>query len=96
MGGGAIFGGAGHIVGGRPARVRAVGELSGYSEDWMASTKKTIEDELKSRNVDPLTISAVVAKVQEPPSMVAPIIAAVAVTALVCTLIFVAIWESTP
>jgi hypothetical protein len=92
MGGGAAFG---HFVGGRASRMRAVGELNGYSEDWMTSTKKAIEAELKSRGVEPTTIEAVVSKVQEQP-MLAPILAAIFGTALICTLIFVAIWESTP
>jgi isopentenyl phosphate kinase len=92
MGGGAAFGG-GHAGAVRPHYMRNYGKANGYSEDWMASTKKTIEDELKSRGIDPVVISPVVSKVHEPRPMVAPIIALIAITALVCTLIFVVIWE---
>lgn len=96
MGGGAAFGGGHAFGGGRPHYMRTYGEANGYPEDWMATTKKTIEDEMKSRGIDAAVINDVVSKVQEPPSMVAPILAAVFGTALVCTLVFVVIWESTP
>jgi hypothetical protein len=94
MGGGAAFGGS--TGAGGAHHMRAYGEANGYAEDWVTSTKKTIEDELESRGIDQNVIDSVVSKVQEPPSVVAPIIAAVALTALVCMLIFAVIWEITP
>jgi hypothetical protein len=95
MGGGAVFGGSYFGGRGRASHMRHVGQLNGYPEDWMSSTKKTIETELKSRGIEPSVIEAVVSKVEEQP-MLAPILAAIFGTALVCTLIFVVIWESTP
>ena len=95
MGGGAAgFGGHGPngLAGGRILRI---GNLNGYSEDWMTRTKKTIEDELKSRGIAPEIINAVVDKIEEK-SCVMPVLLAITTTALICTLIFVAIWESTP
>lgn len=91
MGGGAAFGG--HVSG--AARLHHVGDLHGYPEGWMATTKKTIEDELKFRGIEPAVISEVVSKIEEP-SSVMPVLLAIAVTALLCTLIFVVIWENTP
>jgi hypothetical protein len=86
MGGGAAgFGG----------HVRSIGHLNGYGEDWMAKTKKTIEDELRFRGIAPETINEIVSKIEEP-SVVMPVLLAIVATAFVCTLIFVAIWESTP
>jgi len=71
--------------------VRHVGSLNGYPEDWMASTKKTIEDELHSRGIAPETIDEITNKIKEPPSRMMPVLVAIAVTALICTLTFVAI-----
>jgi hypothetical protein len=91
-------GGGGHFVGaGRPSssRVNSVGQLYGYEEDWMAKTKKTLETELAYRGIAPETIKEVVAKVEEP-SCASAVIIGILATALVCTLIFIAIWESTP
>ena len=96
MGGGAsgLFGGHGaHGFAGD--RVHGVGHLNGYGDDWMAKTKKTIEDELRFRGIAPETINEIVSKIEEP-SSVMPVLLAIVTTALVCTLIFVAIWESTP
>jgi len=95
MGGGAAgFGGHGpHGLAG--GRIHRIGNLNGYSEDWMTRTKKTIEDELKSRGIAPEIINAVVDKIEEK-SCVMPVLLAITTTALICTLIFVAIWESTP
>ena len=95
MGGGAVgFGGSGGhgVVGGR---IHHVGTLNGYSEGWMASTKKTIEDELKFRGIAPEIISEISSKIEEPSCAAACWISVLA-TALVLTLIFVAIWEATP
>jgi hypothetical protein len=78
-----------HFVGGR------IDRMYGYSEDWMARTKKTIEDELRYRGIEPEVIDEVVSKVEEP-SHVMPVLLAIVTTALICTLIFVVIWESTP
>jgi hypothetical protein len=89
MGGGAAFGAG---VGGR---VSHIGHMYGYSEDWMASTKKTIEDELRSRGIAPETISEVTSKIQEPPSVFWPVLTAILATALVCTIIFAIVWENT-
>jgi len=83
------FGGGHHFVGGH------IGRIYGYSEDWMARTKKTIEDELRYRGIAPEVIDEVVSKVEEP-SHVMPVLLAIVTTALICTLIFVVIWESTP
>jgi hypothetical protein len=41
------FGSGHHFVGGH------IGRIYGYSEDWMARTKKTIEDELRYRGIAP-------------------------------------------
>jgi hypothetical protein len=87
MGGGAVFRHGG--------RVHHIGILNGYPEDWMASTKKTIEDELRSRGIAPETINEVTSKIKEPPSPVIPVLLAIAATALICTLIFIAVWERT-
>jgi len=95
MGGGAFgFGGHGGqgFAGGR---VHGIGHLNGYGDDWMAKTKKTIEDELRFRGIAPETINEIVSKIEEP-SLVMPVLLAIVTTAFVCTLIFVAIWESTP
>jgi hypothetical protein len=96
-GAGGGFSGAGHAGGGggRPARLQAYGQLQGYEEDWMAKTKETIEKELKYRGVDPAIIAEVKDKIEEP-SIAGPVIIGMLATALVLTLIFVAIWESTP
>jgi hypothetical protein len=56
--------------------------------------KKTIEDE-RYRGIAPETISEIVSKIEEP-SLVMPVLLAIVSTAFVCTLIFIAIWESTP
>lgn len=61
----------------------------------MATTKKTLEAELKFRGIDPAIINEVVSKVEEP-SVAGPVWIAILATALICTLIFVVIWESTP
>jgi hypothetical protein len=94
MGGGAAFGAGGHshVVGGR---VSHIGQMYGYSGDWMANTKKTIEDELRSRGIAPETISEVTSKIQEPPSAFWPVLTAILATALVCTIIFAIVWENT-
>jgi hypothetical protein len=86
-GGGGGFGGGGHIGG--------VGRLNGYGNDWMAKTKKTIEDELRFRGIAPDSINEIVSKIEEP-SAVMPVLLAIATTAFICTLVFVAIWENTP
>jgi hypothetical protein len=83
MGGGAAF---------RHGHVFGVGH--GYPEDWMASTKKTIEDELRSRGISPETINEVTNKIKEPPSILVPVLLSIAVTAVICTLIFVVIWKN--
>jgi hypothetical protein len=95
VGGGAGgFGGQGaHGFAG--GHIGGVGRLNGYGDDWMAKTKKTIEDELRFRGIAPETISEIVSKIEEP-SLVMPVLLAIVTTAFVCTLIFVAIWESTP
>jgi hypothetical protein len=94
MGGGGGFGGHGaHGLAG--GRITHVGHLNGYSEGWMASTKKTIEDELRFRGIAPEVISEISSKIEEPsygPTIAISILA----TALVCTLLFLAIWEMTP
>jgi hypothetical protein len=92
--GGGGFGGA-HAGGGRVNTVRHIGDLHGYEEDWMVKTKKTLEAELAYRGIAPEIINEVVSKVEEPSCVPAVIIGMLA-TALVCTLIFIAIWESTP
>jgi hypothetical protein len=61
----------------------------------MASTKKTIEDELRSRGIAPETTHEVTSKIKEPPSPVVPVLLAIAATALICTLICIAVWERT-
>jgi hypothetical protein len=61
----------------------------------MASTKKTIEDELCSRGIAPETINEVTSKIKEPPSPVIPVLLVIATTALICALIFIAVWERT-
>lgn len=94
MGGGAA-GGGGFIGGGRVSHMHNIGALHGYEEGWMASTKKTIEDELKFRGVDPAVIAEISSKIEEPSSAPQVWIAILA-TALICTLIFVVIWEMTP
>lgn len=91
-GGGAGGAGIGHFGGG--GFVRHHGGPA-YSEDWMATTKKTLEAELKFRGIDPAIINEVVSKVEEP-SVVGPVLIGILATALACTLIFVVIWESTP
>jgi hypothetical protein len=95
MGGGAVgFGGHGpHGLAG--GRIHHVGDLNGYPEDWMTRTKKTIEDELKSRGIAPEIINAVVDKIEEK-SCVRPVLLAITATALICTLIFFAILGSAP
>ena len=75
-------------------RVRHVGELNGYPEGWMTSTKKTIEDELKFRGIEPAVINEVVSKIEEP-SIAGPVWIAILATALVLTVIFFLIWENT-
>jgi hypothetical protein len=95
MGGGAAgFGGTGsHGLGG--GRVHHIGHLNGYEEDWMAKTKETLRRELEFRGIAPEIINEVVSKVEEP-SHLMPVIVAILATALVCTLVFVVIWENTP
>jgi hypothetical protein len=83
------FGGGHHFVGGH------IGGMYGYSEDWMARTKKTIEDELRCRGIEPEVINEVVSKVEEP-SHVMPVLLAIVTTAVICTLIFAVVWERTP
>lgn len=83
------FGGGHQFVGGH------FGRMHGYPEDWMARTKKTIEDELRHRGIQPQVINEVVSKLEEP-SHVMPVLLAIVTTALICTLIFIVIWESTP
>lgn len=61
----------------------------------MASTKKTIEDELRYRGIEPPVIEEICSKIEEP-SYAAPVLIGVLATALICTLIFVMIWELTP
>jgi len=61
---------------------------------WMARTKKTIEDELRSSRIAPETINQVTSKIKKPRSHVNPVLLAIAATALICTLIFIAIRES--
>jgi hypothetical protein len=94
MGGGGAggFGGSGHAGGGY---IRSYGSTQGYAEDWMASTKKTLETELKFRGVAPEVITEIVSKIEEP-SYAGPVWIAILATALVLTLIFITIWESTP
>jgi hypothetical protein len=77
MGGGTTLGGG----------VHRVGTLNGYPEDWMASTKKTLEDELRSRGIAPETMNEATGK---PPSRVMPVLLAIATIALICAIIFVA------
>jgi hypothetical protein len=95
MGGGAAgFGGQGpQGIGGGVGR--HVGNLNGYPEDWMTKTKKTIEDELKSRGIAPEIINAVVNKIEER-SCVMPVLLAIVATALICTSIFFAIGQTAP
>jgi hypothetical protein len=81
--------------GGRVRGVHHVGELNGYQEDWTARTKETIEKELKYRGIAPEVIAEIKDKIEEPSCAAACIISILA-TALICTLIFVAIWELTP
>jgi len=95
MGGGAAFSGGGHVVGGSAGRLRSIGVANGYEEEWMAKTKKTIEDELRFRGIAPEVIAEISHKIEEP-SCAPAIIISVLATALVLTLIFVGIWESTP
>ena len=93
MGGGAAFGGG--FAGGRAGRLHNIGMANGYEEDWMAKTKKTIEDELRFRGIAPEVIAEISHKIEEPSC--APAIAiSILATALVLTLVFVVIWESTP
>jgi hypothetical protein len=75
MGGGTTLGG----------NVRRIGTMLGYDEDWMASTKKTVEDELRSRGIAPDEITS------KPRMNVLPILLAIVGIALVCAIIFVAI-----
>jgi hypothetical protein len=96
MGGGAAFGGGGHTGGGgRVGRLRNIGSINGYEEDWMAKTKKTVEDELRFRGIAPEVIAEISHKIEEP-SCLPAIVISILVTALILTLVFVAIWESTP
>lgn len=95
MGGGAACGSGGHFAGDRAGRMRQIGQLNGYEEDWMAKTKKTIEDELRYRGIPPEVITEISGKIEEP-SCAPAIIISVLATALVLTLVFVVIWESTP
>lgn len=92
-GGGAGGAGIGHYGGAGIGHRQHSGPA--YSEDWMATTKKTLEAELKFRGIDPAIINEVVSKVEEP-SVAGPVWIAILATALICTLIFVVIWESTP
>ena len=89
------MGGGGGVFGFSGGHIRSFGHLNGYEEDWMAKTKKTIEDELRFRGIAPEIINEIVSKIEEP-SVVMPVLLAIVTTAFVCTLIFVAIWESTP
>ena len=76
-------------------RVRHVGELNGYPEGWMASTKKTIEQELKFRGIEPAIINEIVSKIEEP--SIAPLVwIAILGTALILSFIFFVVWEVTP
>jgi hypothetical protein len=77
MGGGTTLGGGVHDV----------GALNGYPENWMASTQKTIEDELRSRGIAPETTNEITSK---PPSRVVPVLIAIAAIALICAIMFVA------
>lgn len=61
----------------------------------MASTKKTIEDELRSRGVAPELIAEVSSKI-EWPSVVGPVLSSIVATTLVCACIFAAIWDFAP
>lgn len=72
--------------------LRTIGSINGYEDNWMTSTKKTIEDELRSRGVAPELISEVSSKI-EWPSVVGPVLASIVVTTLVCACIFAAIWD---
>lgn len=85
------MGGAG--LGGRSPR--QIGLLNGYEDNWMANTKKTIEDELRSRGVAPELIAEVSNKI-EWPSVVGPVLASIFITTLVCACIFAAIWDMSP
>ncbi len=84
------MGGGGFLVGAGRGRVQGIGRLNGYGDDWMAKTKKTIEDELRSRGIAPETIDEIVSKIEEP-SLVMPVLLAVVTTAVICILIFVTI-----
>jgi hypothetical protein len=95
MGGGTAGFGGQSAHGFAGGHVHDVGHLNGYGDDWMAKTKKTIEDELRARGIAPETINEIVSKIEEP-SFVMPVLLAIVTTAFICTLIFVAIWESTP
>lgn len=95
MGAGVGGFGGGHVGGGMGGRVRHIGTVNGYPEGWMASTKKTIEDELKFRGIEPAIINEIVSKIEEPDYTAAIWISCLA-TALVLTVVFVLIWESTP
>lgn len=96
MGSGAGAGGGG-FQGGAAGRAHLdrYGAANGYEEDWMARTKETLEKELKYRGIDPAIIAEVVDKIEEP-SIVAPVIISILATALVLTVIFWIVWESTP
>jgi hypothetical protein len=75
MGGGTTLGG----------NLRRIGTMLGYDEDWMASTKKTVEDELRSRGIAPNETTS------KPRLPVLPVLLAIAGIVLVCAIIFVAI-----
>jgi hypothetical protein len=93
MGGGPGLGG-GHTFGGGRLSLHSYGAANGYEENWMAKTKETLEKELKYRGVDPVVINEVVDKIEEP-SIVAPVLIAILVTALILTLVFWIVWENT-
>ena len=96
MGGGGIgvgFSGghSGGFVGGR-VHHSAVG--TGYAEDWMTSTKKVLEAELKERGLAPAAIETILTKIEEP-SVAGPVWIAILATAFVLTVIFWIVWEMT-
>jgi hypothetical protein len=79
------FGGGGHIGG--------AGRAHGYSSTWMADTKKTLEDELRSRGIEPQTPL-------EDGRIVVPedkcyCVAHVAIALLIATILFAVFWELT-
>jgi len=81
--------GSGTTLGGS---VHDAGALNGYPENWMASTKKTIEDELRSRGIAAQMMNEIPNKTAFPYT---PVLLAIEVVALLCVIIFVANWEST-